>query len=428
MRSRRFVSRLTRQTQALILAGGRGSRLKMLTDWRAKPAVPFGGKFRIIDFALSNCLHSGIRKIGVLTQYKSHSLIRHLMLGWNALNNDYGEFLDLIPAQQWLEDESWYQGTADAVYQSLDIVDAHNANYILVLAGDHIYKMDYGELLAAHVENEADLTIACHEVAVDDAREFGVMQADPTGRITGFEEKPENPQPSPEHPERALISMGLYVFSKDYLSHTLAHDARQPDSSHDFGKDIIPHALRSGDRVFGVPLRNAAPEEAYWRDVGTIDSYYTANIELLLDQPPLDICDVDWPILTNLVQTPPAKFSDGATNGGCRIVNCIIGTGAVISDSELRGSLLFNSCRVDGQCRIDDALLLPDCRVGSGCRIRRAILDNGCELPPGTVIGEDRDADARRFHVTPNGVVVVNREMLGQPREYRVTTDMATSD
>ena len=427
MRSRRFVSRLTRQTQALILAGGRGSRLKMLTDWRAKPAVPFGGKFRIIDFALSNCLHSGIRRIGVLTQYKSHSLIRHLMLGWNALNNDYGEFLDLIPAQQWLEDESWYQGTADAVYQSLDIVDAHNANYILVLAGDHIYKMDYGELLAAHVENEADLTIACHEVALEDASEFGVMQVDQNGRITGFEEKPENPQPSPEHPERALISMGVYVFSKEYLHRTLAHDAEQADSNHDFGKDIIPHALRSGDKVFGVPLRNAAPEEAYWRDVGTIDSYYTANMELLVDEPPLDICDVDWPILTNLVQTPPAKFTDHGPNGGCRIVDCIIGTGAVIADSQLHSSLLFNSCRVDGECRIEDALLLPDCHVGSDCRIRRAILDNGCELPPGTVIGEDPEADARRFHVTPNGVVVVNRQMLGQPREYKVATDMATS-
>lgn len=399
----------------------------MLTDWRAKPAVPFGGKFRIIDFALSNCLHSGIRRIGVLTQYKSHSLIRHLMLGWNALNNDYGEFLDLIPAQQWLEDESWYQGTADAVYQSLDIVDAHNATYILVLAGDHIYKMDYGELLAAHVENEADLTIACHEVALEDASEFGVMQVDQHGRITGFEEKPENPQPSPEHLERALISMGVYVFSKDYLSRTLAHDAEQAESSHDFGKDIIPHALRSGDRVFGVPLRNAAPEDAYWRDVGTIDSYYTANMELLLNEPPLDICDVDWPILTNLVQTPPAKFTDHGPNGGCRIVDCIIGTGAVIADSQLQNSLLFNSCRIDGECRIEDALLLPDCQVGSDCRIRRAILDNGCELPPGTIIGEDPEADERRFHVTPNGVVVVNREMLGQPREYKVATDMATS-
>jgi len=427
MRSRRFVSRLTRQTQALILAGGRGSRLKMLTDWRAKPAVPFGGKFRIIDFALSNCLHSGIRRIGVLTQYKSHSLIRHLMLGWNALNNDYGEFLDLIPAQQWLEDESWYQGTADAVYQSLDIVDAHNANYILVLAGDHVYKMDYGELLAAHVENEADLTIACHEVDLEDASEFGVMEADRDGRITGFEEKPENPQPWPEHPERALISMGVYVFSKDYLRRTLARDAKKTDSSHDFGKDIIPNALRSGDRVFGLPLRNAAPEEAYWRDVGTIDSYYTANIELLRDEPPLDICDVGWPILTNLVQTPPAKFTHGSPNRGCRIVDCIIGTGAVIADSQLYGSLLFNGCRIGGECHVEDALLLPDCQVGSGCRIRRAILDNGCELPPGTVIGEDPEADARRFHVTPDGVVVVNREMLGQPREYKVATDMATS-
>jgi len=421
MRTRRFVSRLTRQTQALILAGGRGSRLKMLTDWRAKPAVPFGGKFRIIDFALSNCLHSGIRRIGVLTQYKSHSLIRHLMLGWNTLNNDYGEFLDLIPAQQWLEDESWYQGTADAVYQSLDIIDAHHASYILVLAGDHVYKMDYGELLAAHVENEADLTIACHDMALEDAGEFGVMQIDEAGRITGFEEKPEHPRPWPQHPDRALISMGLYVFSKDYLHRTLARDAGCAGSSHDFGKDIIPHAVNAGDRVFGLPLRHAAPEAPYWRDVGTLDSYYRANIELLLDVPPLDIHDSGWPILTNLIQAPPAKFTDHGPNGGCRMVDCIIGTGAVISDSEIRNSLLFSGCRIEGECRIEDSLLLPECQVGPDCRIRRAILDNACELPPGTVIGEDREADARRFHVTSEGVVVVNREMLGQPREYRVS-------
>ncbi len=418
MRSRRFVSRLTRQTQALILAGGRGSRLKMLTDWRAKPAVPFGGKFRIIDFALSNCLHSGIRKIGVLTQYKSHSLIRHLMLGWNPLNNDYGGFLDLIPAQQWLEDESWYQGTADAVYQSLDIIDAYHANYIVILAGDHVYKMDYGELLAAHAENDADLTVACHDVALEEAGDFGVMQVDADGRITGFEEKPEHPQPWPEHPERALISMGVYVFTKDYLHRMLARDAEQADSSHDFGKDIIPHAVRSGDRVFGLPLRNAAPEAAYWRDVGTLDSYYRANIELLLDRPPLDIQDADWPILTNLVQGPPAKFADHGPNGGCRVVNCIIGESSVIADSELRNSLLFHGCRIEGECRIENAILLPDCRVGSDCRIRGAILDDGCEVPSGTVIGEDPAADARRFHVTPDGVIVVNRDMLGQPRAY----------
>ncbi len=427
MRSRRFVSRLTRQTQALILAGGRGSRLEMLTDWRAKPAVPFGGKFRIIDFALSNCLHSGIRKIGVLTQYKSHSLIRHLMLGWNTLNNDYGEFLELIPAQQWLEDESWYQGTADAVYQSLDIVDAHHANYILVLAGDHVYKMDYGELIAAHVEKGADVTVACHDVALEQAHEFGVMQLDEKGHITGFEEKPDQPRPWPEHPDRALISMGIYVFSKDYLHRTLERDAEQDDSSHDFGKDIIPHAVHSGDRVFGVPLRHAAPDAAYWRDVGTIDSYYQANMELLLDRPPLDIYDPDWPILTNLEQAPPAKFTDHGPNGGCRVVDCIVAAGTVISDSNLRNSLLFSGCRVGQGCRIEDAVLLPDCHIGANCDIRGAVLDNGCEVPDGTIIGQDPAADAERFHVTDDGIVVVNRAMLGQPREYLGTRSVMAS-
>ena len=428
MRSRRFVSRLTRQTQALILAGGRGSRLKLLTDWRAKPAVPFGSKFRIIDFALSNCLHSGIRKIGVLTQYKSHSLIRHLMLGWNTLNNDYGEFLELIPAQQWLEDESWYQGTADAVYQSLDIVDAHNSEYILVLAGDHIYKMDYGELIAAHVENEAEMTVACHEVALDQAHEFGVMQVDRDDRITGFEEKPEDPKPWPEHPDKALISMGIYVFSKDYLHRTLVDDAEYSDSSHDFGKDIIPRAVNAGDRVFGVPLRNASPDSAYWRDVGTIDSFYRANMELLLDKPPLDIYDPGWPILTNLEQAPPAKFTDHGPNGGCLAADCIVAAGSLISDSILRNSLLSGGCRIDGGCRIEDAVLLPNCHVGPNCRIRKAILDNGCEVPAGTVIGEDPQADAERFHATPNGVVVVSRAMLGQPRAYQGTGSEMETD
>ncbi len=420
MRSRRFVSRLTRQTQALVLAGGRGTRLGILTDWRAKPAVPFGGNFRIIDFALSNCLHSGIRRIGVLTQYKSHSLIRHLMLGWNTLNNDYGEFLDLLPAQQWLEDESWYQGTADAIYQSLDIIEAHRADYILVLAGDHIYKMDYGEMLAAHVERDADITVACYDVPLDEAREFGVMQVDADLRVTGFEEKPERPRPWPEQPDRALISMGLYVFSTDYLHRELERDAGDPDSSHDFGKDIIPHAVRAGHRVFGVPLRNATPDAPYWRDVGTLDSYYKANIELLLDEPPLNLYDADWPIFTNLVQSPPTKYTDHSAERGCRIADSIVGTGCVISDSEIVNSLLFNDCRVDRGCRIEDSLVLPDCRVGPSCRLTRTLLDNGCELPEGTVIGEDAHADAARFHVTPDGVVVVNREMLGQPREYRL--------
>ncbi|MGK7295299.1 MAG: glucose-1-phosphate adenylyltransferase [Candidatus Wenzhouxiangella sp. M2_3B_020] len=417
--SRRFVSRLTRQTQALVLAGGRGSRLEMLTDWRAKPAVPFGGRYRIIDFALSNCLHSGIRRIGVLTQYKSHSLIRHLMLGWNTLNNDYGEFLDVIPAQQWLEDESWYQGTADAVYQSLDIIEAGRSELILVLAGDHVYKMDYGEMLAAHAEHGADITVACHDVPLADASEFGVMQVDDAHRVVAFDEKPERPEPWPERPDRALISMGLYVFSANYLHRTLKADADDPDSSHDFGKDIIPKALAAGENVLAVPLRNACPDAPYWRDVGTLDSYYQANAELLLEDPPLNLFASDWPIYTNLVQMPPAKFTDHGDAAGCRIRDSIVDTGSLVSDSEIEESVLFHACRIERGCRLDRSLVLPDCHIGAGCRLTRTLLDNGCELPPGTVIGEDPEADAARFHVTPGGVVVVNREMLGQPREYR---------
>jgi len=416
--TRRFVSRLTRQTQALILAGGRGSRLKMLTDWRAKPAVPFGGKFRIIDFALSNCLHSGIRKIGVLTQYKSHSLIRHLMMGWNTLNNDYGEFLELIPAQQWLEDESWYQGTADAIYQSLDIIETHGSEYILVLAGDHIYKMDYGEMLALHAERNADITVACFDVPLDEAREFGVMEVDDEQRVTGFEEKPEQPRPWPEQPDRALASMGVYIFSSDYLHRELKRDAADADSSHDFGKDILPHAVAAGHRIFALPLRNASPSQPYWRDVGTLDSYYRANMELLLDQPPLDLDDPQWSIYTRLVQSPPTRFTSQA-DGGASVVGSIIGSGSVVSGSELVNSLLFNDCRVKKDCRVEETLVLPECRIGENCRLYRTLLDNGCEVPDGTVIGEDPDADAKRFHVTPEGIVVVNRKMLGQPREYR---------
>jgi len=419
MPTRRFVSRLTRHTQALVLAGGRGTRLEMLTDWRAKPAVPFGGRYRIIDFALSNCLHSGIRRIGVLTQYKSHSLIRHLMLGWNTLNNDYGEFLDVIPAQQWLEDESWYQGTADAVYQSLDIIEAHQTELILVLAGDHIYKMDYGELLAAHAENEADITVACHDVPLTDAGEFGVMQVDKDYRVVAFEEKPERPEPWLDHPDRALISMGLYVFSTDYLHRALERDAADPESSHDFGKDIIPNALTTGDKVLAVPLRNASPDAPYWRDVGTLDSYYRANIELLRDDQLLNLYDSTWPIYTTLVQMPPTKFTDHGSGKGSQVRDSIVDSGSVVSNSEIVQSVVFHACRIESQCRLDRSLVLPGCRIGRGCRLTRTVLDNGCELPAGTVIGEDPAADASRYHITPDGVVVVNREMLGQPREYK---------
>ena len=419
MNSARYVSRLTRQTQALILAGGRGSRLRMLTDWRAKPAVPFGGHFRIIDFALSNCLHSSIRHIAVLTQYKSHSLIRHLMLGWNRMNTEYGNILDIIPAQQWLEDENWYQGTADAVYQSLDIIEAYDHEYVLILAGDHIYKMDYGEMLAAHHRAQVEITVGCVKVPLDEAREFGVMEVDDQNRIVGFEEKPDDPQPLPDDPDHALASMGLYVFNSDYLHRTLKQDAARDDSSHDFGKDIIPNAVRAGDRILALPLQTAAPGAPYWRDVGTIDSFFQANLELLDDEPVMDMHDPDWPIYTRLVPSPPAKYTDHGPEGGCTVIDSIVSSGCVVSDSLLEKTLLSNECRVNKHCQLRQVVALPGCEIGQRCRLRGVLLDNGCIVPDGTVIGEDPEADADRFHVTAGGVVVVNREMLGQERRYQ---------
>ncbi|MFW5815764.1 MAG: glucose-1-phosphate adenylyltransferase [Wenzhouxiangella sp.] len=419
MSSARYVSRLTRQTQALILAGGRGTRLEMLTNWRAKPAVPFGGQFRIIDFSLSNCLHSDIRRIAVLTQYKSHSLIRHLMVGWKKLNTDYGSILDIIPAQQWLEDDSWYQGTADAVFQSLDIVEAYDHTYTLILAGDHIYKMDYGEMLAEHARSGADMTVACNVVPLEDARGFGVMRVDERDWVTGFAEKPAEPEPMPDDPTRALASMGIYVFNSEFLHEALTRDAEDSGSSHDFGKDIIPGAIAAGRRVLAFPLQRAVSGKPYWRDVGTLDALYQANMELLTDDPPLDVHELQWPIFTYPVQGPPAKFTDHGPGGGCSVVESMVGNGCVISDSSIRKSLIFNDCRIEADCALDGALVHPGCQIGSGSRLKNVLLDNGCIVPAGTVIGEDRAADQARFHVTDGGIVVVNREMLGQERRYQ---------
>ncbi len=419
MDSARYVSRLTRQTQALILAGGRGTRLEMLTNWRAKPAVPFGGQFRIIDFSLSNCLHSDIRRIAVLTQYKSHSLIRHLMVGWKKLNTDYGSILDIVPAQQWLEDESWYQGTADAVFQSLDIIEAYDHTYTLILAGDHIYKMDYGEMLAEHARSGADMTVACNVVPLEDACGFGVMRVDERDWVTGFTEKPTEPEPMPDDPTRALASMGIYIFNSGYLHEALTRDAETPGSSHDFGKDIIPGAIQAGRRVLAFPLQRAVSGKPYWRDVGTLDALYQANMELLCDDPPLDVHEPHWPIFTYPVQGPPAKFTDHGPRGGCSLVESMVGNGCVISDSSIRKSLIFNDCRIDADCELDGALVHPNCEIGAGSRLKNVLLDNGCIVPPGAVIGHDKAADARRFHVTGGGIVVVNREMLGQERRYQ---------
>lgn len=418
IKSSRFVSRLTSGTLALVLAGGRGSRLKMLTDWRAKPAVPFGGKFRIIDFALSNCLNSGIKQISVLTQYKSHSLIRHLQRGWNSLGMDNGEFVEIIPAQQWTDKAAWFAGTADAVFQSLDIMASHLPEYVLVLAGDHVYQMDYGEILATHAYLGADITIACCTVPIENASQFGVVTVDDEQRIMAFAEKPEQPAARPGDPDNAQVSMGIYVFSFAYLEEALRDDAKREDSDHDFGKDIIPRALQNGYRVYAYSFgEQVVDSNAYWRDVGTIDAYFESNMEVLQANPALDLYSTDWRIRTYQEQLPPAKFI-GDREAGSDMGTSMVSGGCVINRSRLENSMLFSNVHVDLHCELFDVLALPDCNIGKNVRMKKVLLDNGCIVPDGTVIGEDPEEDARRFHRSPGGVTVVNREMLGQDHRY----------
>ena len=409
----RFVSRLTRDTLALILAGGRGSRLKQLTLWRAKPAVPFGGKFRIVDFPLSNCLNSGIRRVGVLTQYKAHSLLQHLQRGWSFLRGEFGEFVELLPAQQRIE-SSWYAGTADAIYQNLDIIRNHNPEYVLILAGDHIYKMDYGPMIAQHVEQGADMTVGCLEVDLDMARAFGVMTVDDEGRVLKFDEKPDEPTPMPGSPDTALASMGIYVFNTDFLFEQLIKDADSPSSSHDFGHDIIPEVIKQY-RIFSYPFRDAqSGRQAYWRDVGTVDAFWAANLELIGVKPELNLYDKDWPIWTYQEQMPPAKFVFDDDDRRGMAVDSMVSGGCVISGAHVRHSLLFSNVRVNSYSLLEHAVVLPDTFIRRNCRIRNAVIDKGCRIPEGTVIGEDAVADAERFYVTPGGVVLVTPEMLGQ--------------
>jgi len=408
----RFVSRLTKNTIAIVLAGGRGTRLEDLTEWRAKPAVPFAGKYRIIDFTLSNCVNSNIRKICVLTQYKSHYLIKHIQQGWSNFNVEHGEFVDLIPAQQWVDEDSWYQGTADAVFQSLDIIESHGPQNLLILAGDHIYNMDYGEMLAAHAEAKADFTIACKRVPLDEAKAYGVMQVAEDYRIIDFKEKPDDPKPIPGDSGMALVSMGIYVFSQEYLHDHLERDSRETTSSHDFGHDLIPYAINQGHKVRAYTFRNpASGAESYWRDVGTIDAYYQANMELLAPEPPLNLADSEWPVLTYQQQLPPARFIGNRSEN--QLVNVLVSGGCIVDRSSLTNSLLFSSVKVNRGCNISDSLLLPECEVGAGSRLHRVILDNGCKLPPGSVIGEDPEQDRKRFNVSDTGVVIVTRMMLG---------------
>ena len=402
----RFVSRLTRDTVALILAGGRGSRLKHLTQWRAKPAVPFGGKFRIIDFPLSNCLNSEIRRIAILTQYKSHSLIGHVQHGWNFLRAELGEFIELVPAQQRIAN-SWYAGTADAVFQNLDIIRSHDTSYVLILAGDHVYKMDYGPMLAAHVENEADMTIGCIETPLETARAFGVMSVDTSSRITDFQEKPDNPQPLPGRTDTALCSMGIYVFNTLFLCEQLVKDSDVTSSSHDFGKDIIPSAIKKY-RVFAHSFKDPQTgAQAYWRDVGTIDAFWEANMELIGVTPELNLYDRDWPIWTYQEQLPPAKFIFDDEGRRGMAVDSMVSGGCIVSGATVRHSLLFSDVRVHSYSELEDCVVLPDVAIGERCRLTKVVVDKGCRIPDGTVIGEDPQADARRFYVSSSGVVVV---------------------
>jgi glucose-1-phosphate adenylyltransferase len=409
----RYVSQLTRNTLALVLAGGRGSRLHELTEGRAKPAVYFGGKFRIIDFPLSNCINSGIRRIGVLTQYKSHSLIRHLVDGWSFFQRDLGEFIEILPASQRTTGD-WYKGTADAIYQNLDIVRTLLPEYVLVLAGDHIYKMDYGVLLAHHEQSGADMTVACVGVSLEEAKGFGVMSVDDDLRVRSFDEKPADPRPMPGTRDIALASMGNYVFNTDFLFRILKEDAANERSSHDFGKDIIPSIIGE-HRVFAYPfLDPESGRQPYWRDVGTVDAFWEANMELVAVDPELNLYDMDWPIRTFHRQLPSAKFVFRDADRMGKALDSVVSGGCVISGSEVVDSLLFSSVRVHSYGRIEASVLLPEVEVGRHCRIRRAVIDRGCRIPPGTVIGEDLAADAERFRVTPKGIVLVTAKMLGQ--------------
>jgi glucose-1-phosphate adenylyltransferase len=414
----RFIGHLTRNTIALILAGGRGSRLMQMTDSRAKPAVPFGGKFRIIDFPLSNCVNSGIRKIGILTQYKADSLIRHVQQGWGFLRGEFGEYVDLMPAQQRLECGSWYEGTADAIYQNIDILLSRNPEYILVLAGDHIYKMDYAAMLADHLAQNADLTIGCLEVSLEDATAFGVIDIDEKRRVKAFVEKPENPPVMPGRTNTALASMGIYIFNADFLFDQLLKDAETPGSSRDFGKDIIPSVIHTHN-VNAYPFLDLqSGEQSYWRDVGTIDAYWAANMELIGVNPNLNLYDNTWPIWTYQEQNPPAKFVFDDDDRRGQAVDSMVSGGCVISGSKVTHSLLFSNVRVNSYSEIKDSLLLPEVNVGRHCKITKAIIEKGCNVPEGTVIGENRAEDEKKFHVSPGGVVLVTPEMLGQKRHH----------
>jgi glucose-1-phosphate adenylyltransferase len=423
----RAVSHFTRRTLAIVMAGGRGKRLMHLTDDRAKPATPFGGKFRIIDFALSNCVNSGIRQIYVLTQYKAQSLIRHLQRGWGYLHGELGEFIDIAPAQQ-QHGEWWYKGTADAVFQNLDSIDDHEPNTLLILAGDHVYKMDYGPLVLFHKEHGADVTIGGVQVPLAEASEFGVMSVDDEGRVTAFDEKPENPAPMPGRDGIALVSMGIYVFEPKFLRDALIKDAADPSSAHDFGRDIIPKAIRTGN-VFAYAFEDIETKaQSYWRDVGTVDAYYKENMELVHVSPELNLYDSRWPIWTYQAQVPAAKFVlDDAGRRGMAI-NSMVAGGCIISGATVRESLLSTGVIVDEYSSVVRSVILPDVEIGKNCYIANAIVDEGSVIPDGMIVGMNTDDDRERFYVSPNGVVLVTRRMLARLSEQEAPASPETVD
>jgi len=406
----------TRRTLVLVLAGGEGSRLRNLTKWRAKPAVPFGGKYRIIDFALSNCINSGMRRIGVLTQYKSHSLIRHLQRAWGFMRPEIGEFVEIIPAQQRLRPE-WYQGTADAIYQNLDIIYRHEPDYVLVLGGDHIYTMNYAKMLAAHVQTGAELTVGCIEVPLEEAKGFGVMSVDEEYRITRFTEKPEEPECVPGKQDMALASMGIYIFSMEFLTSALMSDAEDEASQHDFGKNIIPAAIQRAKSV-AYPYLNSRGEPDYWRDVGSIYSYWKANIELCDIEPELNLYERDWPIWTYQSQSPPAKFAFDDEGRRGQAIDSLVAGGCIISGAKVKRSVIFFNTRVETGSYVRKSVVLPKVRIGKNCLIKNCVIDKGTVIPDGFQVGVDPEEDRRRFIVTDEGIVLVTPGMMNQRLHY----------
>lgn len=412
----RSTKRLANRTMAFVLAGGRGSRLKELTDFRAKPAVPFGGKTRIIDFALSNALNSGIRKMSIATQYKAHSLIRHCQRGWNFFRAERNEYLDILPASQRVAENKWYLGTADAVTQNIDIVDSYNVDYVLILAGDHIYKMDYEIMLQAHVAADADVTVGCLTVPRAEATAFGVMAVDGNDRITSFLEKPADPPAIPGDPEMSLASMGIYVFKWSFLRDLLIRDAADPNSSHDFGDDLIPAIVAQGKaqahRFTESCVRHAQDAPAYWRDVGTIDAFWKANLDLTHFSPDLDLWDRNWPIWTYAESVPPAKFIHNEANRRGSAVSSMIAGGCIISGTEIRNSLLFTMVHTNSYAALDSAVVLPHVTVGRHARLTNVVIDRGVEIPEGLIVGEDPTEDAKWFRVSDGGVTLITQPML----------------